>query len=1382
MLRLLKNIATACLLAAATQALCAQTYNYSDVLNKGIVFYDANRCGTDVTVNSVFNWRGNCHVQDQSLTGVDMTGGYHDAGDYLKMGLNQAYTPSLLGWSLYEYRSTYDATGNTAKLLSTLKRFTDYFIKCHPNSGVFYYEVGLDSDHDTWRPPENDTGIRTCPNDGHAYWVDSTHAGSDICGETAAALALMSINYQSTDASYAAQCLQAAKEIYTLGKNVRGVGRSNQDGTFYPSSGYYDHLAWGALWLNIATGTSGYMTDALSFLSSNPKPVTDPLGWDSVVCALNLKLYQMTGTTSYKSAVQSNLNAWKTWTKTPGGLYFYSADDPLVYTIDEAFIAMHYQKATGDTTYRTPAVAQLNYVLGSNPRSSSYVIGFGSNWPVHVQHSAANGYVDSTMSSTSAWNNPPMHLLTGAMVGGPAADDSYQDNVANYQQSEPAIDYNAGLVALVASYVAQNGTNFTITASAGAGGSITPTGSVAVAQGANQTFSITPSAGYAVTSVTVDGSSVGAVTSYTFSNVQANHTIAAAFSATSTNFTITATAGTGGTISPSGGVSVAQGANQSFTIAANSGYTISSVTVDGASVGAVSTYTFSNVQANHTIAAAFSSSGGTTTALNDTATGITFTGTWSYSSARGLGDYSDDVHYTKNNGDSVSYTFTGTGIDYVTEKNTDEGNISFYIDGVLQTTVSANSASRQVQQVLYSATGLTNASHTFKAVKQDATYMLLDELIVHQAATVTYTITASAGAGGTISPSGSVSVNQGANQSFSIAANAGYLVSSVTVDGASVGAVTSYTFSNVQANHTISAAFVAAPTYTITASAGANGTISPSGSVSVAQGANQTFTISANSGYTISAVTVDGTSVGAVTTYTFSNVQANHTVSASFTANPTYTITSSAGTGGTISPSGTVSVAQGANQSFTIAANSGYTISDVAVDGSSVGAVSTYTFTNVTANHTIAASFAASTGGLPSGWTDTDIGAPSPAGGASYSGGAFTISGSGSDIWGTADQLNYASVATSGDTTITARVAAVQNTNAWAKAGVMFRESTAAGASYIGLYVTPANGVSMQYRNGTGTSAVDLARIAGNTAPYWVRLVRSANTFTGYCSPDGITWTQVGSISVTMSASATAGLPVCSHSAGVLCTATVDNVSVTTAVSFTITATAGTGGTVSPSGTVSVAQGANQTFTITANSGYTIASVTVDGASVGAVTTYTFGNVQANHTISASFSGSTSDTNIAPNGTAYGWNANTSSTANTNKSAQPGLNDGNLTNNVDLDSAGDAVGAWEAAGVTWTSTKTISSVNFINGDITTGGDGYLTASLTLQFTTDGSTWTNSGWSVSPAYPYSSAAGGQTYTFTGTAVSGVLGARVVGQVRTTDTSYHWIVKEVQTIGH
>ena len=224
-----------------------------------------------------------------------------------------------------------------------------------------------------------------------------------------------------------------------------------------------------------------------------------------------------------------------------------------------------------------------------------------------------------------------------------------------------------------------------------------------------------------------------------------------------------------------------------------------------------------------------------------------------------------------------------------------------------------------------------------------------------------YTITASAGSNGSISPTGAVSVASGASRAFTITPATGYRVASVLVDGASVGAVTSYTFSNVTANHTISASFTANTTsYTITASAGSNGSISPTGAVSVASGASRAFTITPATGYRVASVLVDGASVGAVTSYTFSNVTANHTISASFTANTTsYTITASAGSNGSISPTGAVSVASGASRAFTITPATGYRVASVLVDGASVGAVTSYTFSNVTANHTISASFTA---------------------------------------------------------------------------------------------------------------------------------------------------------------------------------------------------------------------------------------------------------------------------------------------------------------------------------------------------------------------------------------------------------------------------------------
>ena len=160
-------------------------------------------------------------------------------------------------------------------------------------------------------------------------------------------------------------------------------------------------------------------------------------------------------------------------------------------------------------------------------------------------------------------------------------------------------------------------------------------------------------------------------------------------------------------------------------------------------------------------------------------------------------------------------------------------------------------------------------------------------------------------------------------------------------------------------NKTITAAF-AINGYTIAASAGANGTITPSGDVPVNYGGNQTFTITPATGYHIVDVVVDGISAGPISSYLFTNVVLNHTITATFAINA-YTIAASAGANGTITPSGDVPVNYGGSQAFTITPATGYHVADVLVDGVSVGAVTSHTISNVTANHTIVASFAINT-------------------------------------------------------------------------------------------------------------------------------------------------------------------------------------------------------------------------------------------------------------------------------------------------------------------------------------------------------------------------------------------------------------------------------------
>jgi hypothetical protein len=180
--------------------------------------------------------------------------------------------------------------------------------------------------------------------------------------------------------------------------------------------------------------------------------------------------------------------------------------------------------------------------------------------------------------------------------------------------------------------------------------------------------------------------------------------------------------------------------------------------------------------------------------------------------------------------------------------------------------------------------------------------------------------------------------------------------------------------------------------------------------------------------------------------------------------------------------------------------------------------------------------------GIPKPWTSQDIGAVGAAGSSSYSVGNWTVNGSGADIWNGADEFRFVRQTASGDCEIIARVTGVQNTDPWAKAGVMIRETLTAGSTHAFMCLTPGNGLSFQRRVTTnGPSTYTAGGAAG--APYWVRLTRVGSTFTGYKSTDGITWTTVGSQTITMGATVYIGLAVTSHLDGTIASATFDNVS-----------------------------------------------------------------------------------------------------------------------------------------------------------------------------------------------------------------------------------------------
>ena len=350
------------------------------------------------------------------------------------------------------------------------------------------------------------------------------------------------------------------------------------------------------------------------------------------------------------------------------------------------------------------------------------------------------------------------------------------------------------------------------------------------------------------------------------------------------------------------------------TITPAPGYHVESIIIDGVEHNIIDIYSFEHLLGNHTVVVTFAPSH-----FVITTEGV------------GNGTVSNGVEFVYN--PDITYVFTATPA------------VGSRIAYVKRNNVTLNVAD---PTVAFTDT-LTNITTNYHYVAE-----FVDN---------TFTVTATAGAHGTVSPAGVASYFYHQTADYNINAAEGYYISSITVDGE----VTNYTqadnltsvvrtFANIEANHTISAAF-AAKSYEITVNAGANGTIAPA-TATYAYGATPTFAITPNAGYVITDVTVDGASVGAVSTYTFTALTADHTIAATFAA-AQFSIVATAGNGGTITPAGTTNMAYNGNQTYTISANAGYHVSDVFVDGASVGAVTSYSFTGVTANHTIYAAFEA---------------------------------------------------------------------------------------------------------------------------------------------------------------------------------------------------------------------------------------------------------------------------------------------------------------------------------------------------------------------------------------------------------------------------------------
>lgn len=805
----------------------------------------------------------------------------------------------------------------------------------------------------------------------------------------------------------------------------------------------------------------------------------------------------------------------------------------------------------------------------------------------------------------------------------------------------------------------KEGTAYRIAAFAGNNGVIRPTGWVWVPEGDDQEFLMVPASGYTVASIFADGELAVKANTYTFENVADDHTISVNFEPyAGDERKIVATAGVGGKIEPAGTILLAVGADQEFVITPNEGYVVKDVRVDGESVGATGTHLFENVTADHTIDAVFQrfaawnpSEGGRIIIRNNmiiidsfaeyevgevmvNGMSIGSAATYPLASCFGGGARSlaaldpcwwpgacEGIACTSDccadvgglvcndgvtlcaNGDELSAEckdcdVCGTFVGCMMYAQFDESpiTVSEGINGIVTVTVADGVRTASV----FSDAGYTVDTITVDGepveLEDDNTYTFAEGehtmAVTFKPVAKEYTITATAGDGGVISPSGEVKVAEGANRAFDIKANEGFKIKDVEVDGESKGAVVKYTFEGVAADHAIHAVFEEIPSgnvYNITASAGYGGSISPSGTIEVGEGYDLTFTMTANYGYILSNVLVDGSSVGAPYSYTFADVAADHSIEAVFEPiGTTYAVVATADEGGSISPAGEVRVAEGGSITFTITPNAGYVIDDVAVDGVSVGAVTSYTLTNVVANRTIHATFRVPGAAYTITATAGDNGTIDPAGEVDVDAGAsqtfvmvpdagFTIADVLVDGNSVGPLAAYTFENVADDHTIHVSFQAI----------VVPDQYTITATAGDNGVISPAGEVVVN-------SGTNLTFTMNPARGYEVAEVLVDGASVGYATV--YTFTKISA----------------DHTISV-------SFQPTTVTQYTITATAGANGAISPAGEVIVNEGESRMFVMDPADGYVVGNVEIDGVSEGALLAYTFTDVYENHTIAVTF-------------------------------------------------------------------------------------------------------------------------------------------------------------------
>lgn len=436
---------------------------YRNVIPVTLRFFRVQRCG-----DTHPSLHGACHLkdgkaQDGPAAGslLDVSGGWHDAGDYLKFLITTGLTTVVMLAAYQDNPGAFEDADRDAvpDVLDEARIGLDWIYKLwDPKNKTLYYQVGDASDHERWRMPEEDANLPPRP-----VWACGPGKGANVAGKAAAALALASAIWKKpgsgfSDPALASKYLAAAKAIYAFGKSRPGAQSSTSG--FYEESSWRDDMALAAAELFRATGTKAYLNEARVY----GRAARNAYGFSyaDIHALAQFEIGRLDPRYRAEAAafLADDLETYQRWAdrkpfRAAVEQFWWGSATEMT---GAALTALWYQELTGKGTYRRLAVDQRDFLLGVNPWGVCFVNSIGSQWPRTPHHQVADltgsqlaGFWDEGPINKADWDDLGITLQGSDKYAAFQSNDAlFHDDVEDYGTNEPTLDAAAHGLALAA--------------------------------------------------------------------------------------------------------------------------------------------------------------------------------------------------------------------------------------------------------------------------------------------------------------------------------------------------------------------------------------------------------------------------------------------------------------------------------------------------------------------------------------------------------------------------------------------------------------------------------------------------------------------------------------------------------------------------------------------------------------------------------------------------------------------------------------------------------------------------------------------------------------------------------------------------------------------